>query len=493
MNEDRSFERLFADRMHTERGSAGLPDAFYDEFRQRARGMRQRPRWLALIKESPMRTSNSLTVGSPTARVAAIMAATLLLALMVAGAGIAGSRLLAADGAIVVDPSGGGTVETITEALAMAADGDTIVIKPGTYIEAVVIDKDVTLRGDGADRSAVVIQVPADAPLLPEDLASRCLMGCSGLDDPRPTGLLLLETTSSLSNLTVVGLLEGTAVSIHGGAPTLDDLAIEIAEEVADPSREAAGGGRGGGLHIDHASQAIVRGIAHEGWLSVDRGSSPIFEDNQLLDSCVQLWGEGTAAELRRNTITGCLNGWALDIGHGATPLIEDNDISVAGIYVYQGIAEGTHPIIRGNRIHGSDPMMEIKGIRIDCSSGSPPQARRCTSEDGVAGATATIEDNEIFDNSPGLSIFTDAIVRGNDIHDNSIGVTVSEASPILEGNTIGANQVGLEVSGIDAEPSLSGNVICDNTTNVDLVSGAELTDTSGNEICADAIADASE
>ena len=41
-----------------------------------------------------MRISSHLAVGSPTARVAAIMVATLLLVLAVAGAGIAGSQLV---------------------------------------------------------------------------------------------------------------------------------------------------------------------------------------------------------------------------------------------------------------------------------------------------------------------------------------------------------------------------------------------------------------
>ncbi len=64
--------------------------------------------------------------------------------------------------------------------------------------------------------------------------------------------------------------------------------------------------------------------------------------------------------------------------------------------------------------------------------------------------------------------------------------MTVSGASPILEGNTSGSNQVGLEVSGATSDLALSGNVICDNETNVNLVCGAELSDTTGNEICED-------
>jgi len=97
MNDQRSFEHSLADRMEEERRGAQLPDAFYQGFQDRAGGVRQRPRWLALIKEPPMRTSSSLAVGSPMARVVAIAVATLLLAAVVAGAGIAGSRLLAAE------------------------------------------------------------------------------------------------------------------------------------------------------------------------------------------------------------------------------------------------------------------------------------------------------------------------------------------------------------------------------------------------------------
>ena len=110
-----------------------------------------------------MHSDPRLTVGSPTARIAAVMAATLLLAVLVAGAGIAGSRLLAADGIIVVDPSGGGTVETIAEAVAMARDGDTVRVMPGTYAEPVVVDKDIVLEGDpGSEREAIVVTFTAD-------------------------------------------------------------------------------------------------------------------------------------------------------------------------------------------------------------------------------------------------------------------------------------------------------------------------------------------
>lgn len=96
MNERIDFERIVAGHIAGE-GVAPPDDAFFDELLLRADRAGQRPRWLALIKEPPMRTSSHLAVGSPLVRIAAIVVATLLLAVLTLGAGIAGQRLLAAD------------------------------------------------------------------------------------------------------------------------------------------------------------------------------------------------------------------------------------------------------------------------------------------------------------------------------------------------------------------------------------------------------------
>ena len=123
MNDNRNLERDVASVFAETAPSRG-PDDLLENVFLTTGPMRPRPRWLARIKEPSMRYTNSVAVGSPTARVVAIMVATLLIAITVAGAGIAGSRLLAADGDIVVDPGGDGTVTTITAAVAMAEDGD---------------------------------------------------------------------------------------------------------------------------------------------------------------------------------------------------------------------------------------------------------------------------------------------------------------------------------------------------------------------------------
>jgi hypothetical protein len=53
---------------------------------------RRWPRWLAILKEPPMRHRSHLAVGSPTARIAALAAATLLIAVLGAGALVAGAQ-----------------------------------------------------------------------------------------------------------------------------------------------------------------------------------------------------------------------------------------------------------------------------------------------------------------------------------------------------------------------------------------------------------------
>ena len=109
MNEERSFERFVADNVAGNAQGTPLPDDFYDDIHSFATTTRQRPEWLALIKEPPMRTNSRVAVGSPTVRVLAVVVATLLLIAAMAAVGIGVQRLLAADCVIIVDQSGAAT------------------------------------------------------------------------------------------------------------------------------------------------------------------------------------------------------------------------------------------------------------------------------------------------------------------------------------------------------------------------------------------------
>ena len=97
MNEQQTFERIVSESV-SGIGPLAPSAGAIDRTIARANGRRQRPRWLALIKEPPMRRASRLAVGSPTARIATIVVATILLALMLAAAAVVGSQLLVDDG-----------------------------------------------------------------------------------------------------------------------------------------------------------------------------------------------------------------------------------------------------------------------------------------------------------------------------------------------------------------------------------------------------------
>jgi hypothetical protein len=91
MNDDHDLGQMVASSFAVaapSRAPAGLLDPIVMSVGR----TRQRPRWLAILKEPPMRHASRIVVGSPTARVAAIAAATLLLGLLATGAFVAGAQ-----------------------------------------------------------------------------------------------------------------------------------------------------------------------------------------------------------------------------------------------------------------------------------------------------------------------------------------------------------------------------------------------------------------
>jgi hypothetical protein len=413
--------------------------------------VRQRPRWLALIKEPPMRVSSQVAVGSPTVRVAAIMVATLLLALMVAGAGIAGSRLLAADGTIVVDPSGDGTTTTIAAAVEIAEDGDTILLKPGTYTEAIIIDKDITLIGDGADASEVVVHIPEDGPRA-DWLAMKY-------------AFWLQDADASLSKLTIHG--PGSRVSafvVVGGDPTIHDIVVDLDEYVVWPY---------GFVYIRGDATGTIRDNVADGFVWIDDEASPLFEGN-VINNVIRNDGDSDA------TIVGNELGGVWAQG-GAAPTIEDNLID----FDDDGSADGFGSC--GVEISGlASPTVASNVIR-NAPTGI------CARSGASGGTSATIEDNELLDNGVGIFVRSDAHIEGNLIEGGAAGIVISRGSPSLIDNSVeGASRIGITISS-DTSPILSGNTSCDNGTNLTIDEGAtpDIDDT--NVFCEDVLAEPSE
>jgi parallel beta-helix repeat protein len=408
-----------------------------------------------------MRTSSNLAVGSPIARVAAIMVATLLLALMVAGAGIAGSRLLAADGSIVVDQSGNGTVTNIIDAVAMAEDGDTILVRPGIYDEEITLNKAITIRGDG-DRDEVIVELSRPLP----DRAS-------GFEPDLPAAFRFEESEAVVEHLTVRG--DSSLIIVSGGSPILRDLVLDGIG--LDYGIDAAPGAQSvpSGIDILGGSIATIEDSSFLGAnISITFASAPTISGNEFMGNesgSADIWmeGGGVDPEIVGNTFDGNLNGH-ITIWGGAKPTVQDNRFSGTATAIeiqdsgFWTSDRGTDPVVRGNSIAGAKTGIDVKN-----------------------GAAATIEGNELVDNEVGIVLFVaDALVVGNSISGGRAGITtVVGGSPILDGNTVeGASSTGIAIGGLSS-PTLTGNTVCDNATNLFVDDNAEPV-MEDNQICTD-------
>ncbi len=392
MNDEVRLERLFADGLH-ELAPRRAPDRLRTTIKAETGETRPRARWLALIKEPPMRTNNRVAVGSPTARVAAIMAATLLAMMMIIGAGVAGAQLLAADGPIVVDASGGGDFTTIGAAVDAADDGDEILMKPGTYGEELVIDKDITLRGDGPVDQVVIEMTPAVL-------------------------ITLTETDAEIANLTLRGDGYTQGMKVLGGAPVISGV---IFDGTGVPYGSLDVPGDSGSLGISGGSARVLDSrFLGGGEIVIDLDADAVLEGNEFSDGPhLYLKDPGDDAVVRDNIFSGTFDR-AMGLFGPSTMTIANNVIDVAGgdgITVGWNIADGADPLIEGNEISGA-----TTGIWV------------------VPGAAPVVSGNRIHDNGIGIKLDSrDAVLRENTICDNGTNVELAQDAimPDTAGNTV--------------------------------------------------------
>ena len=260
-------------------------------------------------------------------------------------AGVIGAGALLTGGAlqqpgprsIVVAQDGSGDYLTITEAVGAAADGDTVLVRPGHYVESVTITHDITLKGDG-DRAAIVLEGD----------------GTKG-DTGHPYSIVLSDSDATLSGMTING--QQSEVYLYGGAPTLASMTY-VGVGVPWLSSEPCPDTRGcspGTIQIDRSSRATVRDSEFVGGYGVVVGGSSdmLIEGNRFTGGTgIELDDPGNAAVVRDNTITG----GGIGLWGPTTMRIEGNTLSDANqsaIILGNGSGEGLDPVITGNTIRG--------------------------------------------------------------------------------------------------------------------------------------------
>ena len=393
-----------------------------------------------------MRTNSRLAVGSPTARVAAIMAATLLAAPIVVGASIAGAQLLAADGPIVVDQSGDGDYTTIGEAVAAAEDGDEILVRPGTYIEAVVIDKNIAVSGEGSVED-IVIMAPEDGPTAPL---------YEGTITADPYAMLVTGPGAKISGLTFRGLR--SEVILDGGSPTLQDSVFTDVGWAFD------------GVNISANGSSIV----------VTNGGSPTVSGNVIRSGGpIAVFGDANAT-LRSNDLAGGPHIYLADFGQEV--VIEDNSIDGTLAWAIGAFDFSGRVMIEGNVITNPGK----NGINL--SQGSADITGNEVSGASLAGIATGLEPsnvvgNTLVDNQIAISAaFADGSVSDNVVRGGRAGIVVSRDLEVSGNDVEGVERRGIAVGG--GSPVLRDNRSCGNGENLFVAELADPDIDDSNDLC---------
>lgn len=414
-----------------------------------------------------MRIHSRVAAGSPAVRLVTALVLLMLLVILATGTVVAGASLLSTP-AIVVAQDGSGNARTITEAVGMAKDGDTILVKPGTYPESIVITADITIRGDG-DRGAVVIEfADTDEARWPVNLAPTYAE-----TELVTYGIALDDSDARLENITVRGRYIAApgeipigAVVIDGGAPVIEKVDVVLD---AEPFFDGAWNSRSA-FQVTGGSSPVIRGSSWDGFTRIvgPTASTPTFEGNTITAQRISVWAGGPVT-MRKNAL---LEGATVLLGETGG-IVEDNDIdgSIAG--------GGDGTIIRGNRFKGGG----------EGRDGRPGSAI----EIGGSG-TAIVDHNEIMDSPYGIDIHDSAKpqVSGNTIHGSTtVAIFVDSGTvPTIDDNTIEGNQTGVAVLGVNTTPVLTGNTFCENDTDLRVPDGSSVT-LDGNTVCAEAASSA--
>lgn len=454
MNDKTSFERYVIEAFDREGPGRPVPDAIHDELITRAGRQRQWPTWLASVKEPPMRLTNSNAVGSPTIRVLATMAATLLLILAMALVGVAGKSLLAADSTIVVDPQGNGDFTTINEAVAAAEDGDTVVLRAGNYPESVLVTKAITIRGE--EPGTAVIDVAVGCTTDTSNWETTCPPGVPTYpleegDVGGPYGFALEGVDATISDVRVHIHTLAAGVIVNGGSVALEGLSATTEPDV------------GLVMNFDGGSRVSVEGSdLGRAWLLPNPDSHVTIEDSDFEAIFANHTADTEPYVLRDNRITGT-------IYFTGPMIIEGNE--------FIGRAEGWQ----------FDPYITADGMDwvVQDNTFVGAQGPNGAINVGHMAGPGTIEGNTFTDNEVGiLTASRDVLeVAANVISGGDTGIQLNGGTPSLVGNTI----EGLSESGVTmiiSAPTLSGNTMCDSDVDLFIGSGSEPVVDADNEIC---------
>ena len=324
---------------------------------------------------------------------------------------------------LIVAADGSEMFPTINAAIAVAVDGDEIVVEPGRYVEHLTINRSIKISGHGP-RDRIIL-----APITPE---GPCIAITGGA--PHLIGFTIDGIAVDVAPGISVGRRAPDLILVTGGAPVL--VSLDLC------------GGWGARFSGTGTEGAIRFCAIHDGIVGVlaNAGARPSIEDNEIWATeaaGIAIGHSGSNPTVRGNRIHDGLKA-GIVIRSGASARIEENEIwgHVGEAIV---IDSGSALVVRANRIHDG-----MTGI-------------------AVYSADTRIEDNEIWSNGAyGIVVGADALISANSIHGGRDGffpaILVHRGSaPRIEDNEIWANAgQGIEVKGSGTSPMICGNLVRD-------------------------------
>ena len=253
---------------------------------------------------------------------------------------------------LTVSPTEAGCYRTIGDAIAAAGNGDVISIEPGTYLESVILDREVTLS------------------------AAKASGGVRIESRTGPT-ILVVADVSTISGVTVRHAdTETPAIDVRTGRLRLDECLVEAASAAALCVRGGAAADARNCVFSNPEGAGVVAVDGAEGTFEtcmfkqirtaaivVRNAANPQFIDCTILD----VEGNGLlAAEQARGTIQNCRLERA---GNPAVVIETDSTTRVSGTTI-----------------------VDAAGVGILVASGSTPLLEDCTVEDSVAQGVALVE-----------------------------------------------------------------------------------------------------
>ena len=387
---------------------------------------------------------------------------------------------------LIVAADGSAMFTTIGAAIAVAIDGDEIVVEPGPYVEHLTINRSIRISGHGP-RDRIVLWPPtAEAPGIAITAGAPHLSGFTidarAFDFWGEGGDQLIRITGGRPTIEDLDLQGGQGVQFSGAA-TRGVLRGCLVREVLGPGTDDRG--------PTYALRSSVWRKALLSITAIDDDGFRIIRDDGPYDgeSGAILISEGASPEIENNDVIG--NGWAgiTVVGAETKPLIRSNrvyDGQWTGLLIYGGaspiiignIVEGnvlsavtisgqsTNPIVRECTIRGNarDGQLYVHGVRFG-------RERRGTPSILVGrGATPRIEHNRI--ESSGWDAALQVQGRGTNpvVCDNRIdgrgctGIRVrAGAAPTIENNEIRSGTEArslIEIRGLESRPLVMGNRI---------------------------------